>query len=91
MTPMYRHSPAGHRPVLPQAPVPDWSRLSRNDHVEVQTPRGTLMAGTIDMIAANRSVFWMIRDDGAGRTMVCHGDAVAVTKVAHAQAASAAV
>jgi len=33
------------------------------------------------MIAANRSVFWLIRNVGTGRTMVCYGDAVSVTKV----------
>ncbi|WP_258804307.1 hypothetical protein [Pseudarthrobacter sp. NS4] len=39
------------------------------------------MSGTVDMIAAERSVFWMIRDNGAGRTMVCIGDDVDVTKI----------
>ena len=82
---MYRHNPARRRQALPQAPVPDWSKLSRNDQVEVQTHHGSVMSGTIDMIAANRSVFWLIRNDGAGRTMVCCGDAVSVTKVATAQ------
>lgn len=83
---MYKHKPARRRTVQPHAQVPDWSKLCRNDHVEVHTPR-TVMAGTIDMIAANRSVFWMIRNDGAGRIMVCYGDAVSVTKVPQARAA----
>lgn len=87
---MYRHNPARRRQVLPGAPVPDWSKLGRNDQVEVRTPHGAVMAGTIDMIAANRSVFWLIRDDGAGRTMVCHGDAVSVTKISRTQAVHAA-
>ena len=40
-------------------------------------------------IAANRSVFWIIRSDGAGRTMVCFGDDVSVTKVAPQESAAA--
>ncbi len=40
-----------------------------------------MIVGTIDLIAANRSVFWVIRTDGAGRTMVYSGDDVSVTKV----------
>ncbi|WP_461188800.1 hypothetical protein [Arthrobacter sp. Z4-13] len=86
---MYRHKPTRRERPLTQAPVPDWSRLSRNDHVEIRS-HGTVIAGTIDMIAANRSVFWLIRSDGAGRTMVCFGDDVSVTKVAqHRQFAAA--
>jgi hypothetical protein len=79
---MYKHNPVRRGRTPAAAPVPDWSRLCRNDQVEVWTARGTVMSGTIDMIAANRSVFWMIRSDGAGRTMVCFGDDVSVTKVA---------
>jgi hypothetical protein len=47
------------------------------------------MSGTIDMIAADRSVFWMIRNDGAGRTMVCSGDDVAITKLPQREPAAA--
>ena len=79
---MYRHNPVRRAAALPQAPVPDWSKLARDDYVEVRTSRGAVIAGTIDMIAANRSVFWVIRKDGAGRTMVYSGDDVSVTKVA---------
>ena len=88
---MYRHNPVRRRQALPAAPLPDWSKLSRNDHVEVHLPHGTVMSGTIDMIAANRSVFWLMRNDGAGRTMVCRGDAVSVTKVAQGTTEHAAV
>lgn len=65
-----------------QVPVPDWSRLGRGDDVEVLAARGTAVSGTIDMIAADRSVFWMIRRDGGGRTMVCSGDDVSVAMIA---------
>jgi hypothetical protein len=86
---MYKHNSARRRAALPAAPVPDWSRLGRNDHVEVRTSQGPAITGTIDMIAANRSVFWIIRSDGAGRTMVCFGDDVSVTKVARQEFAAA--
>jgi hypothetical protein len=78
---MYKHNPARRGPVPAAAPIPDWSRLCRNDHVEVHTANGAVISGTIDMIAADRSVFWMIRNDGAGRTMLCSLDGVTVIKV----------
>ncbi|WP_205484181.1 hypothetical protein [Arthrobacter sp. Alg241-R88] len=79
---MYKHNPARRSPVPAAAPIPDWSKLCRNDHVEVRTAGGAVISGTIDMIAADRSVFWMIRNDGAGRTMLCSLDGVTVIKVA---------
>jgi hypothetical protein len=81
---MYIHKPARRGTVNAAPPIPDWSRLCRKDHVEVHTGGHGPMSGIIDMIAADRSVFWMIRDDGAGRTMVCCGDDVTVVKVASA-------
>lgn len=82
---MYKHHQvrrgAAAVSVRVPAPVPDWSKLCRNDQVEVHTAGGETMSGTIDMIAADRSVFWMIRNDGAGRTMLCSGDDVAVTRM----------
>ncbi|MGX1162772.1 hypothetical protein FBY31_3167 [Arthrobacter sp. SLBN-100] len=83
---MYKHKPLRRGPVPVAAPVPDWSKLCRDDHVEVRTAGGALMSGTIDMIDADRTVFWLIRNDGAGRTMVFSGDDIAVTKVAPADA-----
>ncbi len=91
---MYRRSPlrriaARRGPVRAAAPaqVPDWSRLGRGDDVEVLAARGTAVSGTIDMIAADRSVFWMIRRDGGGRTMVCSGDDVSVAMIGRAKTA----
>ena len=78
---MYIHKPARRGSVKAAPPIPDWSKLSRNDHVEVRTAGGAVISGTIDMIAADRSVFWMIRNDGAGRTMLCSIDGVTVMKV----------
>ena len=81
---MYVHKPARRGTVNAAPPVPDWSRLCRNDQVELHAAGRTPVSGTIDMIAADRSVFWIIRDDGAGRTMLCCGDDVTVVKVASA-------
>lgn len=35
---------------------------------------GGSMLGHIDMLALDRSVFWIIQDDGSGRVMVCSAD-----------------
>ena len=32
------------------------------------------MLGQVDMLALDRSVFWIIQDDGGGRVMVCSAD-----------------
>lgn len=86
---MYKHNAARRGPAPAAAPVPDWSRLYRNDHVEVRKAGGETMAGIIDTIAADRSVFWMIRNDGAGRTMLCSADNIAVTKLPQREHAAA--
>lgn len=73
---MYTHprtATAHHRPQ-PPAPVPDWSKLSRGDVVRVFRRDGSSMLGHIDMLALDRSVFWIIQDDGSGRVMVCSAD-----------------
>ena len=73
---MYTHpgpARARRRPQSP-TPVPDWSKLSRGDLVRVIRRDGSDMLGHIDMLAPNRSVFWIIQDDGSGRAMVCSAD-----------------
>ena len=57
--------------------------------MEVRTAGGETMSGVIDMIAADRSVFWIIRNDGAGRTMLCSADGIAVTKLPQREHAAA--
>ena len=57
--------------------------------MEVRTAGGEIISGTIDMIAADRSVFWIIRNDGAGRTMLCSADGIAVTKLPQREHAAA--
>ena len=67
---------------LPAVPVPDWSKLSRGDVVRVFQSDGSALSGRIDMIAMDRSVFWMIQDGGLGRVMVCSLDKARVIKAA---------
>ena len=67
----------------PPAPVPDWSKLSRGDAVRVFRPDGSSMLGQVDMLALDRSVFWIIQDDGGGRVMVCSADKPRVLAVPH--------
>ncbi|TAP41745.1 hypothetical protein EYS21_18395 [Arthrobacter sp. S39] len=61
-------------------PLPDWSKLSRHDSVTVLRPDGSVLSGQIDMIAIDRSVFWIIQDAGLGRTMICSAESPIVTK-----------
>lgn len=61
-------------------PVPDWSKLARNDDVTVLLPNGTTAKGRVDMIARDRSVFWLVQDNGLGRLMVFAGDQCRVSK-----------
>lgn len=72
---MYTHhqTATARRPHLP-TPVPDWSKLSRGDVVQVFRRDGSSMLGQIDMLALDRSVFWIIQEDGSGRAMVCSAD-----------------
>ncbi|SDP43351.1 hypothetical protein SAMN04487914_11172 [Arthrobacter sp. ok909] len=67
---------------LPARPVPDWSKLSRNDLVHVRHGNDTPVTGRIDVIAADRSVFWLIQSAGLGRVMICSADHPEVIKMA---------
>lgn len=64
--------------------LPAWSKLSRNDAVRVLRADGTEVSGHIDMIAVDRSVFWMIQDAGLGRIMVCSAESPLVIKASSA-------
>ena len=66
----------------PVAPVPDWSRLTRDDVVQVLGKDGMATTGRIDMIAVDHSVFWIIQSDGRGRVMICRADQPLVIKTA---------
>ncbi|MFI2565208.1 hypothetical protein [Paenarthrobacter sp. NPDC018779] len=70
------------RNTFPARPVPNWSKLSRNDRVQVFHRDGRVTSGQIEMISVDRSVFWLIQDDGQGRLMVCRSDKPQVIKSA---------
>ena len=77
--------PASHTTRLPAAPVPDWSKLSRQDAVRVLLRDGRVITGRIDMIAVDRSVFWVIQSGGRGRVMICSPDRPVVVRDATAE------
>ncbi|MFE4837853.1 hypothetical protein ACFRAU_24610 [Arthrobacter sp. NPDC056691] len=79
---LHSATPASHTTRLPAAPVPDWSRLSRDDAVRVLLRDGRIISGQIDMIAVDRSVFWVIQSAGRGRVMVCSSDKPVVVRAA---------
>lgn len=81
---LHSTNPANHLTRLPPSPVPDWSKLSRQDAVRVLLRDGRVIAGRIDMIAADRSVFWVIQSAGRGRVMVCSSDRPMVVRDASA-------
>jgi hypothetical protein len=81
---LLRPAPARHAARLPVAPVPDWSKLSRDDAVRVLLLYGRIIPGRIDMIAVDRSVLWVIQSAGRGRVMVCSSDRPAVVRAATA-------
>ena len=74
----YAQSRPQHRPRPSLLPVPDWSKLSRGDTVTAHHKDGRTVTGRIEMMAIDRSVFWIIQDGGLGRTMVYSADKPAV-------------
>ena len=48
--------------------LPDWSKFSRNDSVRGLRADGSVVFGQIDMIAIDRSVFWMIQTAGSAES-----------------------
>lgn len=75
-TQLHGTPPAGPAPTAD--PIPDWSKLSRADEVAVYRQAEAVASGRIDMIAIDRSVFWIIQDHGLGRVMCCQGDGLRV-------------
>jgi hypothetical protein len=63
-----------HRPDPSMEPIPDWSKLSREDDVTLYLGGQELASGRVDMRALDGSVLWIIHHDGRGRTMFLHSD-----------------
>lgn len=78
---MLTHSTRGALLNVPR-PLPDWSKLARHDSVIVVSSNGSTSRGIIDMIAIDRSVFWLIQGNGQGRMMVSASEGNAVIKEA---------
>ncbi|MBP1136325.1 hypothetical protein JOE31_002557 [Arthrobacter sp. PvP023] len=79
---MTKHS----RPSPPQAmtpplePAPNWTRLSRNDEIELHKDGKIVASGTVDMMALNGSLLWLLQDGGKGRALFLHDDGFFVLK-----------
>jgi hypothetical protein len=71
-----------HTAPLALEPVPNWARLSRGDEVAIHRGVERVASGRIDMTALDGSVFWIIQNDGMGRTMFCHDDGLTVFRKA---------
>jgi hypothetical protein len=52
--------------------------------VKVLRADGSALSGQIDMIAIDRSVFWMTQDAGLGRVMICSAESPVVIKAGSA-------
>lgn len=59
-------------------PVPNWTKLSRTDHVEIHNHGRVITSGRIDMVALDGSVLWLQQDEGKGRALFLHCDGLRV-------------
>jgi hypothetical protein len=68
-----RHAVASSREV-----VPNWSKLSRTDEVEIHRDGRPITSGRIDMLALDGSMLWLQQDDGKGRALFLYCDGLRV-------------
>jgi hypothetical protein len=59
-------------------PVPNWTKLSRTDQVEIHNHGRVITSGRIDMLAMDGSVLWLQQDEGKGRALFLHSDGLRV-------------
>ena len=60
-------------------PVHDWTTLGRKDDITLVHADGrTVARGSVDTVAPDGSVLWIIHYDGRGRTMVLPDDDIIV-------------
>lgn len=67
-----------HTRTPPLEPIPNWTKLSRADAVDIYRHGEAIASGSIDMLAMDGSVFWLIQDGGHGRALFLHSDGVNV-------------
>jgi hypothetical protein len=53
---------------------PDWRQLKVGDRVVVRSPKHAPAAGTVDAVADDGSIFWLLPDDGSTRKIYCRSD-----------------
>ncbi|MFE4195565.1 hypothetical protein ACFRJ9_06855 [Paenarthrobacter sp. NPDC056912] len=58
--------------------VSDWTQLAPKDAVTIVRADGTSITGSIDVLADDCSVFWIIQDEGRGRKMICWNEGYSV-------------
>ncbi|MEK0155722.1 hypothetical protein [Arthrobacter oryzae] len=68
-------------------PMPNWMKLSRKDEVEIYRHGELVASGRVDMLALDASVFWVVQNDGRGRTMFLHSDGFTVLRLPRARPA----
>lgn len=62
-------------PDCPALALDDWVLLNADDPVILQTPEGRTLAGNVDVVAHDASIFWIWIEGGGGRIAVHeHGD-----------------
>ncbi|WP_223937306.1 hypothetical protein [Arthrobacter sp. StoSoilB5] len=67
------------RPSSGSALTPDdWVWLSPNDRVRIQRENEAALAGFIDIVAPDASIFWIWLDEGRGRVALHMDDDVGV-------------
>ncbi|WP_144406386.1 hypothetical protein [Arthrobacter sp. SPG23] len=64
----------------PLEPTPNWTRLSRKDEIELHKDGKIVASGTVDMMALNGSLLWLLQDGGKGRALFLHDDGFFVFK-----------
>ena len=71
----------GQTTVLPAGePLPsdEWASLTRNERIAVRRGEDPAATGTVDIVAADGSIFWVHLDHGRGRVAIHVEDDAAV-------------
>ena len=71
----------GHNTVLTEGeplPADEWASLTSNERIAVRRGEGPAATGTVDIVAADGSIFWVHLDNGRGRVAIHVEDDAAV-------------
>ena len=78
----YRPRPANPHMESPTLqPVPNWSKLSRTDEVEIHCNGRPVTSGRIDMLAMDGSMLWLQQNEGRGRALFLRSDGLRVYRL----------